>query len=56
MTDFPILSAIVLVPLIAGALTVLIPAAQTTLIKAVNLLAGVICAGLSAQIWRDFPK
>jgi NADH-quinone oxidoreductase subunit M len=54
VADFPILSAIVLVPLIAGVLTVLIPAAQTTLIKVVNLLAGVICAGLSLQIWLSY--
>ena len=52
--DFPILSVIVLAPLVAFVLTLLLPARQERLIKTVNALAGLVTVALSIVVWASY--
>lgn len=54
MTDFPILSAILLCALAATLLTVVIPARQAGLIKIVNAVCALVSVVLSAMLWSRY--
>jgi len=56
MSDFPILSTILLCPLAALILTILLPESKGTLIKAVNAIAGLTTVVLSLVIWWNYDK
>ena len=54
MTDFPILTAIILTPLAAFVLTLLLPARATRLIKSVNAVAGLVTVALASLVWWHY--
>ncbi len=56
MTDFPILSVILLSPLVAVVITILLPESKGTLIKSVNALAGLVGVVLSLVVWFQYDK
>ncbi len=56
MTDFPILSIILLVPLVAVVITILLPESKGTLIKSVNAVAGLVGVVLSLVVWFQYDK
>tara|TARA_R110002096_G_scaffold434832_1_gene658131 strand:- start:137573 stop:139024 length:1452 start_codon:yes stop_codon:yes gene_type:complete len=56
MSELPILSAILLCPLVALVITILLPESKATAIKVVNALAGLVTLGLSLVVWFQYDK
>lgn len=54
MSDWPLLSLIILTPLVAAVLTLIIPSRYPTAIKVVNAIAGVITLALAGLIWHVY--
>ncbi len=54
MSDLPILSMILLCPLVAFVITLLLPESKTTAIKSVNALAGLVSLVLSLVVWSQY--
>ena len=56
MTDFPILTATLLCPLVALLLTLLIPGRMTLAIKSVNAVCSLASVGLAILAWTNYDK
>ena len=56
MPDFPILTAILMLPMVAFIVTIALPSKATGAIRAVNLAAGAASLALALKIWADYDQ